>query len=84
MAQDEHDALVVVAWRYAALCGITDHSDLVSDEEFAEDQKRFSHLIKVVDGLPMLDDLEGAGFMAESSGMPFEDCRKVLLEVWEG
>ena len=83
MTQEEHDDLVVLAWRYAALCGVTDHQDLVSDEEFAEDQKRLAHLIKTIDGLPELDELEGAGFMAEKSGMPFEECRIILLEVWE-
>jgi hypothetical protein len=83
MTQDEHDGLVNFAWRYAAICGVTDHRDLMSDEEFAVDQIRFAHLIKIEDGMPALDELESAGYMAELSGMSIDECRRVLLEVWE-
>jgi hypothetical protein len=83
MTQDEHDGLVKCAWRYAAICGVTNHTDLMSDEEFAADQIRFAHLIKVEDGMTALDELEGAGYMAELSGMSIDECRTVLLEVWE-
>ena len=83
MTKDEHDCLINLAWRYHALSGVTDHKDLMSDEELAEDRIRFAHLIKIEDGMPALDELEGASYMAELSSMSVEECRRVLIEVWE-
>jgi hypothetical protein len=81
--QDEHDQSVNLARRYHAVCGVTGHKDLFGDEELAEDQERFAHLIKIEDGMLALDELEGAGYMAELSLMSVAECRKVLLEVWD-
>lgn len=83
MEHDKHDALVVLAWRYAAIIGIVDYEDLnIGDEEIEADRGRWKDLIKVDDGLPSFDDLEAAGYMAAESGATLEECRKVLEEVW--
>lgn len=83
MTQDLYDELVDLSWRYAALIGIIDHKAIdITDEEIADDRKRWAHLLKTEDRMPCWDDLEGAGYMAEVSGATPEECRTVLLEEW--
>jgi hypothetical protein len=81
--QDKHDELVDLAWRYAAIIGIVDPASLdIADDAIDADRKRWARLIKIDDGMPCFDDLEGAGYMAEVSGATLSDCREVLEEVW--
>ncbi len=84
MEQDKHDELVDLAWRYAAIIGIVNPASLdIADDAIEAERKRWARLIKTVDGLPCFDELEGAGYMAEVSGSSLDECREVLLEVWE-
>jgi hypothetical protein len=57
MTRDEHQALIDLTWRYAALVGVTDVGDLFDAEVLSSDKKDWGHLIKKsAKGMPMFDD----------------------------
>jgi hypothetical protein len=77
------DDLVILSWRYAALVGIIKPSGArMTEDEVAADRAQWPHLIKIDDGLPVFDLDEGAAFMAELSGQPLAECRRVIDEEW--
>jgi hypothetical protein len=84
MEQDKHDHLADLVRSYAAIIGIIDPSDIdIADEDIAATRKRWAHLNKSKEGLPVFDDSEATGYTAEVSGTSLDECLKVLVEVCE-
>jgi hypothetical protein len=82
---EENEDLLLLSWRYAALIGIIEPDGAgLTDEEVEADRQRWPYLVRVVEGLPVFDLDEGAAFMAELSGHPLAECRRLIDEEWPG
>jgi hypothetical protein len=82
MNQEQHQQLIDLSWRYAALIGITDISDIASPTDLEDDRRHYAHLVKLHNGRPSFDENDAVRFMMDKSGLSDADCRTVLLVEW--
>jgi hypothetical protein len=84
MTKDQHQELIDLSWRYAALIGITDMSDMLSEHELESDKRNWPQLIRNSgEGLAVFDDEDAVEFMMAHSGMSEGECAQVLSEEWD-
>jgi hypothetical protein len=81
--RDEMGDLTILARNYGAIIGIV-LPEFVgwTDKELAQNRAKFSHLIKVKDGMPLFDQEQGIKWMATQSGRSEKDCRKAICFEW--
>ena len=73
----EHD-LLLLTWRYAALIGIIGPEGAeMTQAQVDADRARWPDLVEKLQGSPVFDVKKGAAFMAELSGQPVHECRRV-------
>ena len=77
------DELIMLSWRYAALIGIIGPEGAeMTQAQVDADRARWPDLVEKFKGAPVFDVKKGAAFMAELSGQPVHECRRVLEEEW--
>ena len=83
MSNEDHEKLIALTWRYAALVGILAHPERAVDENDLENDKRaHPELAGTDNGVPLFDCEAGIKFMMGESGLAENYCRAILCEQW--